>query len=254
MAQKSKNTIGSLEKSFRIVDALVAEGPSGVTELADHLDLNKTTVYHHLSTLEAADYVVKENGEYKPGLRFFEIGQHTRRQHEIYNVGKPEVEKLAGETGELANLMVAEKGLGTYIYISRGEKAIHLDTKMGTRQYLHTSALGKSILANMTPEAREAVIKRHGLPKETENTVTDEEELGEELREIQETGVAYDGEERAEGIRCIAAPVIDKDGTLLGAVSVSGPSTRLSDERLFETMPKKVKNTAEIIGINASYR
>lgn len=254
MAQKTKTSIASTEKSFEIVDALVSEGPCGVTELANHLGHNKTTVYHHLSTLESRDYVAKENGKYKLGLRFFDVGQHTRRQHLIYRVGKPEIDELANETGELANMMVAEKGLGTYIYISRGENAIRLDTKMGTRQYLHTSALGKSILANMTDDEFDSVIERHGLPSQTQNTVTDRDELEDELEEIRESGVAFDGEERAEGIRCIAAPVIDKDGNLLGAVSVSGPSIRLADDHFYETMPKKIQNTAEIIGINASYR
>lgn len=253
MKQKSQ-TIASTEKSLEIVDALVSEGPCGVTELADLLGLNKTTVYHHLLTLKSRDYVAKENGKYKLGLRFFDVGQHTRRQHQIYKVGKPEIDELAEETGELANMMVAENGLGTYIYISRGGNAIRLDTKMGTRQYLHTSALGKSILANMTAEEFDAVIEMHGLPQETENTVTDRNELEEELKEIRNTGIAFDGEERAEGIRCIAAPVTDKDRTLLGAVSVSGPSTRLNDDRLYETIPKKVQNTAEIIGINTSYQ
>lgn len=254
MARKSKNTIASTEKSLEIVNTLVSEGPCGVTELANHLDFNKTTVFHHLSTLKSRDFVAKSNGKYKVGLRFFSVGQHTRRQHRIYTVGKLEIDKLATETGELANLMVAEEGLGIYLYISRGENAIRLDTKMGTRQYLHTSALGKSILAHMTDEELNAVIDRHGLPKQTKNTVTNKAKLEEELEEIRDTGFAFDGQERAEGIRCVAAPVTNKDGTLLGAVSVSGPSTRLSGDRLHETMPKMVQNTSEIIGLNASYQ
>jgi len=254
MTPKKKNTIASTEKSMDIIDALVSEGSCGVVELADHLGYNKTTVYHHLSTLESRDYVIKQNGKYKIGLRFFEIGQHTRRQYQIYKVGKSEIDKLAEETGELANLMVTENGLGIYIYISRGGDAVCLDTKMGSRQYLHMSALGKSILANMSEEDLDAIIEIHGLPQKTKNTVTDRDELEKELEEIRDSGVAFDGEERAEGIRCIAAPVTDQDGNLIGAVSVSGPSTRLDGDHLYETIPKKVKNTAKIIGINTSYQ
>ncbi len=254
MTQKSKNTIASIEKSMDIVDTLMSEGPCGVLDLAEHLGYNKTTVYHHLSTLMSRDYVIKHDNKYKLGLRFFEVGQHTRRQYSIYNVGKSEIDKLAEDTGELANLMVTENGLGVYIYISHGDDAVSLDTKIGTRQYLHTSALGKSILANMNEQEFETVIETHGLPEKTKNTVTDRKELEKELEEIRNTDIAFDGEERADGVRCIAAPVHDKDGHLIGAVSVSGPSTRLEGDRLYETIPKKVKNTAKIIGINTSYQ
>jgi DNA-binding IclR family transcriptional regulator len=181
------------------------------------------------------------------------MGEQSRRQTDVFDIAKEEIDSLAEQTGELANLMIEEHGRGVYVYIASGEEAIHLDTRVGTRQYLHTSALGKSILAHMEDEKFREVIDRHGLSAQTPNTVTDEANLESELEEIRERGVAFDGEERAEGIRCVAAPITHKSGGLIGAVSVSGPSTRMKKERFREEIPEIVQDTATVIGINVSY-
>jgi DNA-binding IclR family transcriptional regulator len=253
MANKAKNPVGATEKTLRILEALRQLNGAGVTEIAEHLELSKGTIHNHLSTLSEHEYVVKDDSQYYLGMRFFELGEFTRRQTEIYEVAKPEIDELASDTGELANLMIEEHGQGIYIYIAHGEQAIKLDTHIGTRQYLHTSALGKALLANMPEERFEEIIEKHGLPSETPNTVTDREELVAKLDEIRERGVAFDGEERAEGIRCVAAPVTNNEGSLIGAVSVSGPSTRLKGDRFKQTIPEKVQDTATVIGLNASY-
>jgi DNA-binding IclR family transcriptional regulator len=250
---KANNPVKSTNRSLLILEALHELESAGVTELADHLGMNKGTVHHHLSTLEEQAYVVNDGSSYRLGLRLFEMGIQTRRLTPVYAVARDDVDRLAEETGEMANLMVEEHGRGTYVYISRGDKAVKLDTKVGTRQYLHTSALGKSILAHMPRERLEAVIQRHGLPAETPNTVTDRSVLMDELERIRETGVAFDGEERAEGIRCVAAPITDNRDELVGAVSVSGPSSRIKGERFKEEIPEMVESTATVIGINVSY-
>lgn len=250
---KAKNPVRSSAKTLRILEALHELDGARVTELAEYLDTNKATVHHHLSTLREFEYVTKEGSRYELGLRLFELGEYTRRQTEVYNVAKPEIDKLAEEVGEMANLMIEDHGKGVYLYIARGENAVNLDTKIGTRQFLHTSALGKAILANLPEEDFEFVLGEYGLPAETPNTVTDRAELEKELDEIRKRGVAFDGEERAEGIRCVAAPITDKTGALIGAVSVSGPSSRLKNERFRKDVPEMVQDTATVIGINVSY-
>ena len=249
----AKNPVGATEKTLRILEELKRRDGAGVTDVADELGMSKGTVHNHLSTLQEHEYVVKENGTYRLGLRFMEMGEYTRRQTKLLEVAKSEIGDLAEETGEIANLMIEEHGRGIYIYISKGGQAVNLDTHVGTRQYLHTSAIGKSILAKMDDERYEYVIDTHGLPAETPNTVTSEEKLQEELDEIRERGVAFDGEERAEGIRCVAAPITDNEGNLLGGVSVSAPVTRLKDDRFCTEMPEKVQHVATVIGINAFY-
>ena len=251
--EKAKNPIGATDKTLRLLEELKRRDGAGITELADELGTTKGTVHNHLSTLREHEYVVKDGSTYRLGLRFLEMGEYTRQQSELFNVAKSEIDNLAQETGEIANLMIEEHGRGVYIYISHGDLAVNLDTHIGTRQYLHTSAVGKSILSKMDEEKFEQVIERHGLPAETPNTVTDRSELLEELEAIRDRGVAFDGEERAEGIRCVAAPITDNDDNLLGSVSVSGPSTRLKDDRLHSEIPEMVQHTATVVGINAFY-
>lgn len=250
---EAKNPVGATAKTLRILDALKRFDGAGVTELANELDLSKGTVHNHLSTLEENEFVVKDESTYRLSLRFLTLGEYARQQTPLLEVARPEIDALAEETGEIANLLIEEHSRGIYLYISRGGQAINLDTHVGTRQYLHTSAVGKAILANMTDERFEAVIRRHGLPAETPNTVTNKEALHEELQEIREQGVAFDGEERAEGIRCVAAPITDKNDNLLASVSVSAPSTRMKGKRFREEIPEQVQNTATVIGLNASY-
>lgn len=253
LGTKAKNPVGATEKTLRILDALESLDGAGVTELARTLDISKGTVHNHLSTLEAYEYVVKDDATYRLSLRFLELGEYTRQETSLLDIAKPEIDNLASQTGEIANLMIEEHGRGVYLYISRGEHAVALDTTVGTRQYLHTSALGKAILSNMSDPRFESVIERHGLPAETPNTVTDEHRLHEELARIRDEGVAFDGEERAEGIRCVAAPITDNDDRLLGSVSVSAPSTRMKGDRFQSEIPEQVQNTATVIGINATY-
>jgi DNA-binding IclR family transcriptional regulator len=252
MAQ-SKNTVRSSEKTLRILETIHERGEMGVTELANHLDMSKATVHHHLSTLEAKEYVAKDGSRYRTGLRLLEMGERARRQSGVFEVAKSSIDELAEQTGELANLMVEEHGRGVYVHIASGEQAISLDTRVGTRQYLHTSALGKAILAYMPDERFEEVIERHGLPAKTPNTVTDKEALEAELEEIRERGVAFDGEERAEGIRCVAAPITDNRNELIGAVSVSAPSARMKRDRFRNEIPEMVRDTATVIKLNVSY-
>lgn len=250
---EAKHPVGASEKTIRILEALKQFDGAGVTDLATELDCSKGTIHNHLSTLEENELVVKDGSKYRLSLRFLTLGEYARQQTPLLEIARPEIDALAEDTGEIANLLIEEHGRGIYLYISRGDKAVNLDTHVGTRQYLHTSAVGKTILANMTDQRFEEVIERHGLPAETPNTVTDEKKLHAELEEIRDRGVAFDGEERAKGIRCVAAPITDKHDNLLASVSVTGPSTRMKEDRFRDKIPEKVQNTATVIGLNATY-
>lgn len=251
--KQAKNPIQASKKTLQILEVLVSVGESRVTDIASHLDIDNATVHHHLSTLEELGYVISNDSEYRVSMQLFEMGESVRRTQTPFDIVKPEIDNLAEETGEVANFMTEEGGRGIYVYIAQGERAVHLDTQIGTRQYLHTSALGKAILAHLSECKFNTIIDRHGLPHQTSNTVTDLQSLEAELKKIQNRGVAFDGQERADGIRCVAAPVMDNYQRLIGAVSVSAPSTRMKGDRFTEEIPGMIKNTANIISLNASY-
>jgi IclR family transcriptional regulator, acetate operon repressor len=253
MGRRAKYAIGSLETAFRIVGELQRLDGAGISELADRLDIPKSTVHNYLSTLVQEEYVVKDGTAYRVGLRFLEHGAYARSQVPLYEIAKPEVDELAEGTGELSNLMVEEHGFGSYLHRARGETAVQVEAHVGTRVPLHTTALGKAILAHLPLERVDAIVDRHGLEPKTARTITDRRELDEELAEIRDRGVAFDREERIEGLNCVAAPVSSTNGRILGALSVAGPSNRVRGERFTEELPERVLEAANVVELNVTY-
>lgn len=250
---EAKNPVGAVETTIQIIETLEALDGAGVTEIANEIGLNKGTVHNHLSTLSKHDFVIQRDGKYHTGLRFFEMGERTRNRLKVYELAIPEVDKLADETGELASLLVEEHGRGIYLYRSWGEQALKLDTQIGSRVPLHTTGLGKSILAHLPERRVNEIIDEYGLQGLTENTITEEDALFDELDTIREQGIAIDREERTEGVNCIASPIQTNDGKVLGAVSIAGPVSRMEGKKLEVEMADLVRNAAKVVGINATH-
>ncbi|MGM0398084.1 MAG: IclR family transcriptional regulator [Halobacteriota archaeon] len=238
-------------RSFEIVEEIMRRDGAGVTELADALGYSKSTIHDHLTTLREANYVRREDDRYRVGLYFLTLGGHARRHEELYEFGKGEVDDLVAETGESAKIAVEENGRGIYLYKSRGENAVRTHSHAGTRVYLHSTSVGKAILAHLPRERIDEIVAEHGLPTWTDRTITTEAALREDLRAVRERGYAIDDEERIRGLRCVGAPVI-RDGDVLGAISISGP-TRRFDDAYTERMGSIVRDAARVIEMNAKY-
>lgn len=249
---EAKNPVKATRTTFRIVEALKELGGAGVTELADYLDLPKSSVHNYLATLAEDGYVMKEDRTYHVGLRFLDLGTYARTRYELYHRAKPEVRELAEETGELANLLVEQNGRGIYIYRERGERAVSVDSYTGHHVTLHNTALGKAILAHYPRERVEEILDYHGMPAETDKTVTDRDELFETLERVRERGVAFDDEERITGLRCVAVPIL-RDGYPVGAMSVSAPLSRMNSERFEGELPQQLRNVASVVELNLTY-
>ncbi|PSP93571.1 IclR family transcriptional regulator [Halobacteriales archaeon QS_4_62_28] len=247
------NKVKSVEKTFEIVRTLQELGGASLTTLAREIGMPQSTAHNYLKSLEDEEYIVEDNGTYHVGIRFLEHGAYARNRLTIYEIATPEVDKLATETGELANLLVEEHGRGSYLHRARGVDAVQVDAHVGTRVSLHSTALGKAILATLDEERREAVLDRHGLPEQTPQTVTDREELLAQLDDIRERGYAYDDEERLAGLRCVAAAVQSNSGRVLGAVSISGPTNRLRGDRFREELPQKLLEAVNVIELNVTH-
>ena len=250
----SGDGIKAVRTSFRIVHELRdIEGYAGVSELANRLDLPVSTVHSHLSTLRDCEYVVKEGKKYNLGYRFLENGGQLRSRTRLYKFAKPKVDQLAEEFGDEVSLAVYDHGLAAFIYNSKGPEAIETDIHTGIRLHIHSSAAGKAILAHM-PEAQvREVLDWRGMPAHGPNCITSRDEFMTELARIREEGVAFDRQERIEGIRGVAAPLSREGTTPNAAIMVSGPVSRLSGERFEETIPERVKNIAETVRIKLRY-
>lgn len=249
----SPRTLKTATTTLNVIDVLKQLNGATVTEMADHLDLSKGGAYNHLATLREKNFVVKDGDEYCLSPRFILIGEHVRQQSLLYRFGKDEIDKLVEETGEYAQLITEKHGLGIVLYLNRGEKAIGSNYPNQMEQkplYLHHTAAGKSILVHLPDDRVDEIIEQHGLVRRTENTITERDELLEELERIEERGYAYNVEEEVTGLRAVGAPIKGPDGEILGAVSLSGPKSRMRGERFEEELPEKVVNTAEVIEVN----
>jgi DNA-binding IclR family transcriptional regulator len=249
---EAKHPVRTTETTLSIIEELSTVESGRVTELADSLGLAKSAVHNHLNTLRDHGYVVKEGTQYRLSLKFLEIGGYLRRQMGLFRAAEPQVNWLADQTDELANLLVEENGKGVYLYRAKGQQALDYDTFAGKRKYLHATSLGKAILAFTDRERVEEILDRHGLPDVTENTVTDRGTLFDELEEIRSQGVAFDDEEATPGVRCVAAP-IRAEGRVLGSISISAPTNRMRGDRFRETVPDKVRRAANVIELNIKY-
>lgn len=250
MNNQAKYPVTTSQKTIRLLDALRQLGSAGVTELASAVDMNKSTVHNHLSTLRAEELVVQRGDEYSLGLRLLEFGGQARHQQPLYHIALPEIERLASQTGELANLVVEEHGHGVYLASKQGDNAVDLDIYPGLRRPLHLTGSGKAILAHLPLDRLDEIIDRHGLPAKTDQSITDREELLEHLDAIRERGFAVDEEEHISGLQCIGAPVLSGDGTVLGAVSISVPVTRMSDDEFYNEVPDMVRSATNVIELH----
>lgn len=253
MSNEPRYPVQAAATTFTIIETLHHLNGAGVSELAAELEMPKSTVHDHLQTLTEAEYLVNRNGTYHVGARFLELGGFARSQMKLYQVASPEIKKLAEETGEHANLMIEEHGKGIFLNKAKGPDAVNLDTHIGKRVHLHTTAMGKAILSNLPESDVDEIIDRHGLPGVTEKTITDSDALKEQLSEIRDRGYAIDDEERVLGMRCVAAPICDESGHPLGAISVSGPTNRFDADAFRDEIPQSVLSTANVIEVNMTY-
>lgn len=247
-----RRTVSAVQFSCDILDTLQQLNGAGVTEIADHLNASKGAVHTHLATLEANELVINEEGTYRLSLRFLGLGKYVRDQIQIYDVVAEETNRLAEVSGEVAQFMIEQHGRGVYLYKAEGENAVHTSASIGTRNPMHCTALGKAILAYLPEDRVDEIIDQHGLPTKTPNTITDRETLYDELGEIRDRGLAFDREEIFKGIQCAAAPVLDQNEAIIGAVSVAGPTSRMQGDRLTQEIAEMIQHTSNVIEVNAA--
>lgn len=242
------------QKILGIVDELREHEALGVTELADEMGIAKSTAHYHLDTLSNEGFVVKDGPKYRLSLQFLRMGELTKSRVPIYEPATEEVEKLAEQTGELAILAVEEQGMGVYLHKAAGERAIDIDAPIGRFAYLHNRAYGKAILSQLEDARVEAILDEHGLPQTSARTITDREELFDELEEIREQGFAINQEESIEGIHGVAVPVLDMDGSVLGGISLAGPSKRLGIEKLADEYADLLSRARNVVELTLQHR
>ncbi|GMG82619.1 glyoxylate bypass operon transcriptional repressor IclR [Paralimibaculum aggregatum] len=237
MEENARNggQVRSLTRALNLLRTLAAH-PGGLTltEAAEATRLPPSTTHRLLTTLEAERFVRTDGqlGLWRIGVAAFYVGAAFARSRDTLAMTRPYLARLMEMSGETANLFVESDGEVVCIGQIESRHAMRAITGVGGRVLLHASGAGKALLAHMSAERRAELLDRGSLESVTELTITHRDRLARALDEVRELGYAIDDEEHALGLRCVAAPLFDEMGRAVAAISVSGPSARISRERL----------------------
>lgn len=241
----ASDKIKSVDLALRILEYLKENNGADIDELVDEFNVSSSSIHRHLTTLKSHGYIVPEGNSYSVGLRFVEMAHHAKNRKPEYEIAEQITGTLASQTGDRAAYVAEENGLGVVMASETGEHGILADLTSGQRVYLHASSVGKAILANLPRSQVEKIIDRHGLPEVTDETITDAETLMAELDEIRDRGYAINRSGRIEGLHAVGVAVENEQGTVVGAFSISGPTRRLTDDRISGEIASTLLNAAE---------
>ncbi|MBX5476933.1 MAG: IclR family transcriptional regulator [Clostridia bacterium] len=248
--------VQALMHGLAVLEAMAREEEDwqGVSELAARLRMHKSTVLRLLATLEACGYVEQDAAtkRYRLRLKLFELGSQVIARTDLLKEARPILEQLNRETGEVVHLGVLDQGEVVYVEKMESTHTIRMHSRIGRRSPLHCTGVGKALLAWLPEEEVIHVIETKGLKRYTPNTIVDRSALLQHLETVRQLGVAFDNEEHEPGIRCVAAPVWDRHGRLAGAISVAGPSLRMTPERL-QSLAEPVRQAALEISRRLGY-
>ncbi|MCP1767705.1 IclR family acetate operon transcriptional repressor [Bradyrhizobium japonicum] len=229
--------VQSVDRALSILETL-AEDDEGyrLSDLAVRTGLSASTVHRLLATLESRRFVQFDRAESKwhVGVRSFTVGASFARRRNFSTQAIPYLRKLRDLTRETANLAVVDDEFIIVLTRMESREIMRSLTQVGGRVAMVTSGVGKAVLATYSDEDVGAVIRHHGMPRLTEKSIVRPGDLFKELEKIRKQGFALDDEEACMGLRCIAAVVYNDCAEPLAAISVSGMTSRLTDDRLPE--------------------
>lgn len=252
MSTDEPRTVEAVHKACAIVRVLRDRDGLSVTEIADSVDFSKSTVHGHLATLVDEGFVVREGDRYRLGFEFVEVGTSVIESRVVdLEAIRDEVQRLADETGEQVRFVVEEDGYVACIDRREGDEAIRHKFGIGDRMPMHSTATGKAILAEYPAETVEGILERRGLPERTEHTITDAATLYEHLEAVDAQGFAIDDGESIPGMRAVGTAVTIPERRVLGALGVSGPSTRMTDDRIERELQTQIAQAANVIEVDS---
>jgi IclR family KDG regulon transcriptional repressor len=247
---RPNNLVQTIERVTSILDTL-GQHPQGLSlgELSGRIEFPKGTTHRLVSSLAYFDYVRQDplTKNYFLGFKLVDLGNLMLDQLDLRNEARPHLIHLAENVQETVHLVIRDTDEVLYIdkvdlYPRRA--GLQMVSRLGARTPMHCCSVGKVLLADLPAEEFETIIRSRGLPQKTRNTITDRDRLREHLAQVRATGYAVDDEENEEGVRCVAAPIRNKEGRIIAAMSISGPTARLPLEHIQTTLKDEVCKTA----------
>jgi DNA-binding IclR family transcriptional regulator len=256
---KGDYAIQTVVNAMRLLEEFRDEEMLGVTELSRRLALHKNNVFRLLATLEQQGYIEQssDNERYRLGVKALELGQSFARSRTLLRRSRAVLADLVESTGESAHVGVIREFEVVHVAGDQTERAVMSGLRLGQRLPAHCTALGKALLGCAPEGVRQAYdhecVSGSDLAPRTSASITDPHKLFEELRTVGVRGFALDLEECEEGLCCTAAPVYDRDGRVVAALSVSGPLFRLTEDRLISEIAPLVVAAGERLSRDLGY-
>lgn len=253
----NKTTVQSVERTFDVLESLAqARRPVAISELSQKLGLHISTVHRLLATLIERGYARRDEatGKYGIGSRLLELAGTLSEQVDLRQEARPILERLAALVGETANLSVRSGENLVYIDQVQSARLVRMFTRVGSSAPLYCTGSGKLFLAYSLPASLKQYLQTARLEPRTKATITNPTILEQELHEIRRRGYSFDNEEMEEGVVCVAAPIFDRQNAMIAALSVSGPTSRMSPDRqpvIIEQVSQSAGEVSTIIGYRA---
>lgn len=251
------NTVQALDRGLHVLKDISTNGGATLSDIAMRNAIPASTTHRILATLHGHGLVELDESsqEWSVGLEAFRIGSSYLARTNLTEVALPVMRRLMEETGETANLAIADNGEVVFISQVESHNAIRAFFRPGTRGHMHCSGIGKALLATYSRSTVEQILQKKGLPQFTANTLAKPDQLFQDLEQTEKRGYSFDDNERYEGMRCIAAVIHDAKGDAIAGISISGPSPRFSDETVHElglTVRRAAKQVTLAIGGSAT--
>ena len=243
---RQRGGVQSLGRAFAILEQVARHREGiGLAELSKLVGLHNSTTFHLAKTMVSLGYIrqERETKRYRVGRPLFALAASALDEIEMVNVATPIMEDLSRQTGETSHFAVRMGDAVVVIARTSGPGAFQLTDRVGVVRPAHCTALGKIILAALRPDQLKRFLERVELAPSTKKSITDPAVLLREIAEIRRSAVAVDDGEFNPEVRCIAVPIYNFTGDVVGALGISGPIWRMSDQ-LMQSRAKSVKAAA----------
>jgi DNA-binding IclR family transcriptional regulator len=251
MADKGAGGLQSVDRALNVLELLARWGDGGVSEVAAELDVHKSTAFRLLGALESHGLVeqTEDRGKYRLGFGLVRLAGAVSGRMDITKQARPVAERLANEIGETVNIAVLREHYAVNVDQALGPAAVTTQNWVGQLTPLHATSSGKVLLAHVDGEERGHLVRAMRLSAFTAETITSLGELEKELDKVLENGYATTVGEYEDGLNAVAVPLLAADGTVVAALSASGPSYRFTVARMEKLVP-----TVKEAGLEISHR
>ena len=243
---RQRGGVQSLGRAFAILEQVARHREGvGLAELSKLVGLHNSTTFHLAKTMVSLGYIRQERDSkrYRIGRPLFALAASALDEIEMVNVATPIMEELSRDTGESSHFAVRMGDAVVVIARTSGPGAFQLTDRVGVVRPAHCTALGKIILASLRPDQLKRFLERVELKPSTKKSITEPAALLREIAEIRRSAIAFDDGEFNQEVRCVAVPVYNFTGDVVGALGISGPVWRMSDQML-QSRAKAVKAAA----------